>query len=470
MANLNLRRIDCTAAAGNDQLQALRQHLAALGAVVSPRSRELTRAVFGEALAPAQVVERICTEVRSEGLPAVLRYTEKLDKVQLQPDQVRVSSAELRAAHKAADPALLTTIRRIRQNILAFQMGLLHTDAVLHVAGKHELRLRYRPLRRVGVCVPGGAAAYPSTLLMTICPAQAAGVRELAVVMPPTPTGAGNRDLLAVCHELGVTEVYRLGGAQAVAALAYGVDGLPAVDKIVGPGNLFVSLAKKFVYGQVDLDCLAGPSEIVVVADDTASPEFIAADLIAQAEHAPGVSLLVTWHSGLLDEVTGALERQLADLSRADLARESLETYGALVRARDARQAVACVNEIAPEHLQIITRDPQGLAERIPNAGAIFLGPYSPVALGDYAAGPSHVLPTGGSARFASGLTANDFMRRTSILQFTRAGLEALAADVRVLATREGLTAHAASVDIRLNDDLPAPAGVLELGEQSRLY
>jgi histidinol dehydrogenase len=288
--------------------------------------------------------------------------------------------------------------------------------------------------------------------------------------MPPTPTGAGSRDLLAVCHELGVTEVYRIGGAQAVAALAYGVDGLPAVDKIVGPGNLFVSLAKKFVYGQVDLDCLAGPSEVVVLADDTASPEFIAADLIAQAEHAPGVSLLVTWHGGLLDEVTAALERQLADLSRADLARESLETYGALVRTRDARQAVACVNEIAPEHLHIVTRDPQGLAERIPNAGAIFLGPFTPVALGDYAAGPSHVLPTGGSARFASGLTANDFMRRTSILQFTRAGLEALADDVRALAAKEGLTAHAASVDIRLNDHLPAPAGVLELGEQSRLY
>jgi histidinol dehydrogenase len=399
----------------------------------------------------------------------VLHYTEQLDKGRLQPNQLRIGVAELAEAHKAADPSFLQTIRRVRQKLLEFQSGLVHTDAVLNVNGK-ELRLRYRPMRRVGVCVPGGAAAYPSTLLMTICPAQAAGVRELAVVMPPTPTGANNPDLLAVCFELGVREVYRIGGAQAVAALAYGVDGLPPVDMIVGPGNIFVTLAKRHVYGQVALDCLAGPSEIVVLADDTAIPEFVAADLIAQAEHSPGVCILVTWHAALLDEVAAALERQLADLPRGDLARDSLETYGAMIVTRDAKQAVAVVNQLAPEHLHILTRDPQGLAEKIPNAGAIFLGPYSPVALGDYVAGPSHVLPTGGSARFASGLSANDFLRRTSILQFTRSGLEAVADDVRALAHKEGLTAHAASVDIRLDDSFHVPAGVLELGEQSHLY
>jgi histidinol dehydrogenase len=344
----------------------------------------------------------------------------------------------------------------VRQNVLAFQLGLLHSDAVLSVSGSHELRLRYRPMRRVGVCVPGGAAAYPSTLLMTVCPAQAAGVKEIAVVMPPTPNGAYNPDLLATCHELGVEEVYRVGGAQAVAALAYGVEGLPAVDMIVGPGNIFVALAKRHVCGQVAIDCLAGPSEVVVLADDSAAPAFVASDLIAQAEHDPGSSVLITWHAPLLDEVQAALERQLADLARAAQARASLENFGALVLARSPEEALALVNRLGPEHLHIATRDPEQLVERVENAGAIFLGHYTPVALGDYAAGPSHVLPTGGTARFASGLAANDFLRRSSVMAFTRAGLEALAGDVRRLAEKEGLTGHAASVTVRLSEPDPA--------------
>ncbi len=455
MANVNVRHIDCADAQAADQLAGLRTQINSLGEVVSPRGRELTIKVFGEALTPQQVVERICADVRTRKLAAVLHYTEHLDRVRLEPGTVRVSTEEMAQAHAAADPAFLATLRRIRQNVLSFQMGLLHTDASLCVAGSHELQLRYRPLRRVGVCVPGGAAAYPSTLLMTICPAQAAGVRQLAVVMPPTPTGAGNRDLLATCHELGVGEVYRIGGAQAVAALAYGVEGIAPVDMIVGPGNIFVTLAKKHVFGQVAIDCLAGPSEIVVLADESASPDFVASDLIAQAEHSPGVSILLTWHAPLIDEVQAALERQLAELSRGDLARDSLERFGALVLARDAREAITLANQLAPEHLHIATRDPQAVADRIPNAGAIFLGHYAPVALGDYAAGPSHVLPTGGTARFASGLTANDFMRRSSVLRFTRAGLEAIADDVRLMAEKEGLTGHAASVAIRLGDRMP---------------
>jgi histidinol dehydrogenase len=321
---------------------------------------------------------------------------------------------------------------------------------VLSTAGLHELRVRYRPLRRVGIMVPGGAASYPSTLLMTVCPAQAAGVPELVVVMPPTPMGAYNHDLLAVCHELGVTEVYRVGGAQAVAALAYGVEGLPAVDMIVGPGNLFVALAKRRVFGQVAIDCIAGPSEVVVMADASASPAFVASDLLAQAEHAPGASILVSWHPPLLDAVAVELEKQLADLSRAELTRESLEQFGALVLARDEEEAVEIVNQIAPEHLQIATANAAELCDKIDNAGAIFLGAYSPVAVGDYAAGPSHVLPTGGAARWASGLSANDFLRRSSVLSFTREGLSRMAEDVCRLAHHEGLTAHAASVDVRL--------------------
>jgi histidinol dehydrogenase len=293
---------------------------------------------------------------------------------------------------------------------------------------------------------------------MTVCPAQAAGVKEVAVVMPPTPSGAYNRDQLATCHELGVTEVYRIGGAQAVAALAYGVDGLPAVDMIVGPGNLFVTLAKKHVFGQVAIDCLAGPSEIIVLADDTAPAEFVAADLIAQAEHDPATSVLITWHAPLLDDVAAALARQLPRLARGDLAGACLENFGALVLARDEDEAIAWVNRIGPEHLHIAARDPEALVERVDNAGAIFLGHYSPVALGDYAAGPSHVLPTAGTARFTSGLSANDFLRRSSVLSYTRPCLEKLADDIRVLAHKEGLTAHAASVDIRLQNKGTRPA------------
>jgi histidinol dehydrogenase len=228
---------------------------------------------------------------------------------------------------------------------------------------------------------------------------------------------------------------------------------MAAVDMIVGPGNLFVALAKRHVFGQVAIDCIAGPSEVVVLADQTARADFVAADLIAQAEHAPGASILVTWHEPLVGAVAGELERQLGALQRGELARESLEQFGALVLAGDADEAVACVNELGPEHLEIMTADPQTLCERIDNAGAIFLGPYSPVALGDYAAGPSHVLPTGGTARFASGLSANDFLRRSSVLSFTAAGLAGLAADVVRLAEKEGLTAHAASVEVRLRGD-----------------
>ncbi|MBM4068242.1 MAG: histidinol dehydrogenase [Planctomycetes bacterium] len=449
MDMVKIKRIRCAEADGRAQLTALREQLGSQANVVSPRGRQLTRAVFGEELAPIQVVERVCNDVRARGLDALLHYTEQFDRVRLDADRLRVSPEELARAHAGAEPRFLETLRRVRQNLLAFQLGILHRDASLNVADSHELRLRYRPMQRVGICVPGGAASYPSTLLMTVCPAKAAEVREIAVVLPPTPAGAGNPDLLATCHELGVNEVYRVGGAQAVAALAYGVDGLPAVDMIVGPGNIFVALAKQFVQGQVAIDCLAGPSEVVVLADDTASPEFLAADLIAQAEHDPATSILITWHEELLDEVSIALTRQLDTLERGQQARESLETYGALVLARSPAEAVSLVNQIGPEHLHISTSDPESLLDRIDNAGAIFLGHFTPVALGDYVAGPSHVLPTGGTTRFASGLSANDFLRRTSVLSFTPKGLEAMADDVRTLATKEGLTGHAASVEIR---------------------
>ncbi len=451
MGSLKLRRISSASDDAAEQLLALRRRLSLQADVVSPRSRALTEKVFGQALTPSQVVRTICEDVRSRGLEAVLHYTRELDNKKLNAATIRVAPEELQAAHQAAAPEFLDTVRRVRNRILSFQSGLVHNDAQMSVAGKYQIGMRYRPMRRVGVCVPGGAAAYPSTLLMTVCPARAAGVKDIVVVMPPTPNGAYNPDLLATCHELGIDEVYRMGGAQAVAALAYGVDDIPAVDMIVGPGNMFVTLAKKFVWGTVAIDCLAGPSEIVVIADDSASPEYVAADLIAQAEHDPASSILITWHEPLLDLVEKAIERQLTTLSRGDLARHSLEEFGALVLADGPAQAIEWTNEIGPEHLHIATKSPERLLAKIDNAGAVFVGHDTPVALGDYAAGPSHVLPTGGTARFANGLSAIDFLRRSSVLQFTAKGLAEIAPDVRVLAEKEGLSGHAASVEIRLD-------------------
>jgi histidinol dehydrogenase len=285
---------------------------------------------------------------------------------------------------------------------------------------------------------------------MTVVPAQAAHVPQIAVVVPPTEFGGYNTDLLAACHALGVKEVHRIGGAQAVAAMAYGVEGIEQVDKIVGPGNLFVALAKRHVYGEVDIDSIAGPSEVVLLADWTADPRYIAADLISQAEHSPGASIMITWEPDLMDRVAEALNEALSTLSRGDLARHCLEQFGALILARDEDEAVALTNAIAPEHLHISTSDAERLAERLPNAGAIFLGHDTPVAVGDYAAGPSHVLPTGGTARWASGLCSNDFLKRTSLIHVDQRGLAWLAPDIRMLADKEGLTAHRYSVDVRL--------------------
>ena len=267
MKKLKMRRIDLKDQAGQLELDNLMSALGNQGNVVSPKGRELTKAVFGEALSPLQVVERVCSDVRTNGLDSVLHYTKQFDKVDLTHANIRVTLAELREAHANAPPKLLETVRRIKQNIYAFQVGLVQRDAVQSLGSRGELRLRFRPIKRVGIHVPGGAAAYPSTLLMTVVPAQAAGVEELVVVMPPTPNGAYCSDMLAVCHELGVQEVYRVGGAQAIAALAYGVQGIKKGDMIVGPGNMFVALAKKTVYGQVAIDCIAGPSEVVVLDD-----------------------------------------------------------------------------------------------------------------------------------------------------------------------------------------------------------
>ena len=440
---IDARRDDVTAA-----LDALRAKLSPSGNVVSEAGRRRTLEVFGEPLSPAQVVEKICADVRKTGLSAVLDYSRKLDRAELTPATIRVSPAELEKAHAEADPRLLAAVRRVRQNILEFQTAILHQDKEIERPGV-MLAQRYVPLNRVGVCVPGGAAAYPSTVLMAAVPAQAAGVKEVAVVSPPTAFGANNPVVLATCHEIGIREVYRIGGAQGIAALAYGIEGLPKVDKIVGPGNLFVALAKRHVYGEVDIDSIAGPSEVVVIADQTTRPDFTAADLLAQAEHAPGASILITWSEDLLNATATELDKQVQQLSRCELTLQSLRDFGCLILVRDAEEACRLTDLIAPEHLHIATDNAADLLKKIRNSGATFLGNYSPVALGDYAAGPSHVLPTGGTARWASGLSANHFLRSSSVIQYSAAALKEISSDIEYLAQVEGLTAHEKSVAMR---------------------
>jgi histidinol dehydrogenase len=456
MPSFKIRRLNTADSKYAKQWAELRKTISGAAFSGNGKEKDLARKLFGEAMSPLHMVERICADVQKDGVAAVLKYAFQFDKVKMTPDAVRVTPEKLAAAHKAADSEFLDTLRNVRQNILSFQMGVLHSDAVLTISGSHELQLRYRPLRRVGVCLPGGAAMYPSTLLMTVVPAQAAGVPEIVVMIPPAPNGADHNDLLAACHELGIREVYRIGGAQAVAALAYGISGLEPVDMIVGPGNQWVSLAKRVVFGKVALDCIGGPTELMIVADDFGKPEFIASDLIAQAEHGPGMALLVTWSQTLPDAVAEALHRQLAKLPKNAPAREILEKFGAIIRVPDANAAVELANELAPQHLHVQTRDPEIVADRVVNAGAIFLGHFTPVALGDYAAGPSPVLPTGATARFASGLTANDFMRRTSLMSFTQRGVIVIAEDVNRLAQKEGLNGHVASVTLRVIDK-PTP-------------
>lgn len=445
---LKIQRVDARDGS-SEILQQLRDKLSPQGDVVSPRGKALTEEVFGEPLTPTAVVDRICRDVQKEGTPALLRYGSRLDKKELGADEIRVPAKDLLEAHQSADPELLESIRRIRDNVAEFQKAILHSDVTITPNPGVTLTQRYVPLRRIGVCVPGGAAAYPSTVLMTVVPAQVAGVNEIAVVAPPTPFGAYNNDMLATCHELGVTEVYRIGGAQAVAAMAYGCSAIPAVDKIVGPGNLFVALAKKQVYGTVDIDSFAGPSEVIVIADETARADFVAADLLAQAEHSPGSALLITWDESLIDSVEDELARQVAQLERSELTVDALEAFGALILVRDEDHACELTDSFAPEHLHIETADPQSQIKKIKNSGAAFLGHHTPVALGDYAAGPSHVLPTGGTCTWAAGLSSNSFLRSGSITEFSQTALQQIAPDVERLAEKEGLTAHARSVSIR---------------------
>lgn len=436
-----IRRIDYRTDAGRRALDALRAALDAEQGIVSG----------GEGAGEVETaVRRLLDDVRARGDAAVCEATARFDGVDLTPDALRVPAEAVEAAYDAADPAFVATVTRIRESVRAFQRQILARPPEVLERDGRRLRLLYRPLARVGVYVPGGRAFYPSSVLMTAVPALAAGVPEVAVACPPTADGDVHAAVLAVCRVAGVEEVYRMGGVQAIAALAYGTQAVPAVEKIVGPGNAYVQAAKRLVFGRVDIEGLAGPSEVVVLADGSADAALVAADLLSQAEHDPGSAILVTTDEALAGAVADELARQVAALARAEATREALEKYSALVVTGDLDEAVRVTNAIAPEHLEIQTADPEAVLRDVRCAGAVFLGRHTPVAVGDYVAGPSHTLPTGGTARWASGLTANDFLRSMSVVEYDAAALAADAPDIERMAETEGLTAHAESVRKRL--------------------
>ena len=414
---------------------------------------ERTEAVFGEALSPLEAVRRILSDVRELGDGAVAAYAEKLDGARLTPDRFRVSPEEIVAACDAVPDALKKSLSKAKENIRRFQEHIkIHTPSPLENAEGGTLTVRYLPLNRVAVYVPGGSAGYPSTVLMAAVPAQVAGVKEVAMITPCGRDGAVRPETLAAAHEAGITEIYRGAAVALIGAAAYGTATIPRVDKIVGPGNLFVTLAKREVYGQVDLDMLAGPSEVLIIADGAANPRFLAADLLSQAEHNPASAVLLTPNAAVAERTVTEIERQAKELSRGVEALDCIERYGFVAVTCDLDQAVELANRFAPEHLELAVADPEALVGRLRNAGAIFVGPFTPEPVGDYIAGPSHVLPTGGTARFFSGLSVNDFLRRTSVLAYSRDALQKVAADVDVIARAEGLDAHARAATIRFEE------------------
>jgi len=398
-------------------------------------------------------VREIIAVVRAEGDAALLRYTERFDRIQLAPAELKVTEEEIRAAYGRVDGEFLAAIREAAANIRAFHEKQKRTSWMEPSPDGTLLGQIVRPLRRVGVYVPGGKAAYPSSVLMNVIPAQVAGVPEIVMVTPPATGGESgiNPYILVAAAEAGVKEIYRVGGAQAIAALAYGTETIAPVDKICGPGNIYVALAKREVYGAVDIDSIAGPSEIVVLADETADPVYVAADLLSQAEHDEMASaVLVTTSEALARAVRDEVERQLADLPRAAIARKSIDDYGAILKADSLEEAIEVVNRLAPEHLEIMTADPMDIVGRIENAGAIFLGAYSTEPVGDYFAGPNHILPTNGTARFASALGVDDFVKKSSLIRYSREALLEHGGNIMTLARREGLEAHARAVEVRL--------------------
>jgi histidinol dehydrogenase len=395
----------------------------------------------------ANRVRTIVEDVAKRGDEALIECTKKFDSVELTPAQLRVTPEELKNAHSQIDASLLESLRKAIDNVKQYQSDIFIGNRDLPAG------IKYTPLKRVGLCIPGASAPLPSTVIMTAVPAMVAGVKEIAVISPPRHNDTIHPVIMAVCHELGIDEVYRIGGAQAVAALAWGTETITKVDKIVGPGNDYVQLAKKEVFGLVDMDSFAGPSDVLIIADDNANPAWVAADILSQAEHNPGAGILVTNSQQLAKKVLTELEAQVKQLDRAEATTECLKQFSAIVVLEDMQKVIDFANNFAPEHLQIqCGPDSRDLLDKIQNAGAIFVGPYTPVAVGDYWAGPSHTLPTRQTTKHFSALTSNDFLKSSSIIEYDKQQLLENADHIIRLATTEGLDAHAKSIQIRQND------------------
>jgi len=395
-------------------------------------------------------VAAIIEDVKKRGDEALFEYSERFDHYPLNADNIRVTKEEIDAAVKKVEPRFIEVLKKAAENIRVFHEKQKRISWIDTKADGTILGQKFTPLATAGVYVPGGKAAYPSSLLMSVVTAKVAGVERIVMMTPPGQGGEISAETLAAAQIAGVDEIYRVGGAQAIAALAYGTESIPKADKICGPGNIYVALAKKAVFGQVSIDSVAGPSEILVLADETADARYVAADLLSQAEHDEMASaILVTTSAALAEAVKKEIEAFLPKLSRREIIEKSLEQFGFLFVAENMEMAIETVNDIASEHLEIITKDPYGDMTRVKNAGAIFLGAYSSEPLGDYFAGPNHILPTNGTAKFFSPLNVDDFMKKTSIISYSREALQRDCDDIVYFAEKEGLTAHANSVAVR---------------------
>ena len=395
-------------------------------------------------------VNDIINNVRNNKNKALFEYTEKFDGYKLTEENILVTRQEIEEAYKALDPELIDVLKEAAENIRNFHVKQLRNSWFDAKEDGTILGMKITAIDRAGVYVPGGKAAYPSSVLMNVIPAKVAGVRDIIMTTPPGKTGVINPGTLVAADIAGVDRIYKAGGAQAIAAMAFGTESIPKVDKITGPGNIFVALAKKAVYGHVSIDSIAGPSEVMVLADETANAHYVAADLLSQAEHDELASaILVTTSEKLADEVNEEIEGYLKKLERADIIRKSLDNYGYILLADDLKDGIDAVNEIASEHLEILTANPFDTMTRIRNAGAIFLGEYSSEPLGDYFAGPNHILPTNGTAKFFSPVNVDDFIKKTSIISYSKEALEKVHKQIELFARSEGLTAHENSIKVR---------------------
>ena len=416
---------------------------------LNPRIREANKKLFGADLTAAEIVDRIVGDVRRDGDEAVIKYTKLIDRTEFTPEEFVVTEAEYEAAYQEADPVVVDSLRKAAENVRRYHQEQKPNSWMTYRDKGSILGQSVIPLDRVGIYVPGGTAAYPSSVIMNAMPAVVAGVKEIIMMVPPK-NGKINPYVLVAAKEAGVSKIFKIGGAQAIAAMAFGTETIPRVDKITGPGNIFVTIAKKAVYGHCDIDMLAGPSEILIVADKTADPAYTAADMLSQAEHDMlASSIVITDSPELAEKVAVEAEKQLKVLPREEITRASLDRNGMIIITEDIMQAVELANVSAPEHMEVLTEQPFQLLPYIRHAGAVFLGAYSPEPLGDYFAGPNHVLPTGGTARYYSVLNVETFMKRTSIISYTQEQLDAVSDDVIRLAEAEGLQAHANAVKLR---------------------